>query len=442
MITPSGSARRGAVKVDLCVIGAGFAGLAAAEAALARGATVALIEATHRAGGRARTVHPRVSGRRIPVEAGPEFVDEAHALLRDACQRAGVALLPVRGGLSTFVGGALVTGAPAPTAAEQRYEDAYRTLVDEITTGIDQVAHPERHVDALRHDSRSVADLFDEAEAQVGPAPLARRHLDRFSQGMLGAESANVSALFMAQQALLDGGGGSARVAEGLGSVAGWMLAGLSPRASVHLGLPVTNISWSDERARVSMGDMTITADGVVLAVPLGSLLAIHCEPALPEAWLAAARSLHYGSLTKTSLYAPDLEIPGWAVMSDLPSGLVWQARPGVVTTYAGGARAEALVDWSYVDVLEQAADDVSRIAARKLAPDGITWRWSPRSRRGGCYVVYGPGQITAHWADLRRTVGPFALAGEHCGTFCGYVEGAMESGAAAANTLLTRTPG
>ena len=83
------------------------------------------------------------------------------------------------------------------------------------------------------------------------------------------------------------------------------------------------------------------------------------------------------------------------------------------------------------------AAADIAVITSQPVEAVGGTWRWTPASRRGGCYVVFGAGQVGAHWDVLRARVGPFALAGEHCGAFTGYVEGAMQAGVRAASQLL-----
>jgi monoamine oxidase len=174
-----------------------------------------------------------------------------------------------------------------------------------------------------------------------------------------------------------------------------------------------------------------------VLAVPLPALARLDVRPALPASWRAAAAALRYGSLVKATVAAPGVTLPGWGVMSDLPTGLAWQPRPGFVTTYTGAGRADALAARSPAAVVAQAAEDVGAMTGRRLAPVGGTWRWTPTARRGGCYVVYGPGQVTAHWDDLRRRIGPFALAGEHCGAFTGYVEGAMQAGVRAARQVL-----
>ncbi|MCU1365564.1 MAG: hypothetical protein JWN39_1203, partial [Ilumatobacteraceae bacterium] len=55
----------------------------------------------------------------------------------------------------------------------------------------------------------------------------------------------------------------------------------------------------------------------------------------------------------------------------------------------------------------------------------------------GGSYAVYRPGEITRHWAALRRPIGRLHLAGEHTATWTGYLEGAIESGETVAARLL-----
>src|SRR6185503_12342417 len=58
--------------MDIVVIGAGVAGLAAARACERRGHRVTVLEARDRIGGRIHTVRPR--GWPLPLEAGAEFV--------------------------------------------------------------------------------------------------------------------------------------------------------------------------------------------------------------------------------------------------------------------------------------------------------------------------------------------------------------------------------
>src|SRR5438046_1340185 len=72
--------------VDVIVIGAGAAGLAAAQRLIASGASVAVLEARDRIGGRIWTVH--TDSVTVPIELGAEFVHgdapELHHVSRDA----------------------------------------------------------------------------------------------------------------------------------------------------------------------------------------------------------------------------------------------------------------------------------------------------------------------------------------------------------------------
>jgi monoamine oxidase len=429
-----------AAPADLCVVGAGFAGLAAAHEAAARGARVVVVEATRRAGGRARTVHPRWAGG-AAVDCGPEFVDASHELLRAACARAGVTLVPVRGGeMQSYRDGVLAPMArhPSTDPAEARLQEAYWAHVAALAEGIADPDRPNDHPQAAALDARPVTTIFDELAAAHDAPPAARAQLGRFVQGVLGAEPQHVSGLFVVQQATLDAGGSADRVDEGLGAVAAHLAASLPPSATVRFGRRVTRLDHDDTGAVVHTDrDPPLRAARVVLAVPLPALARFDAAPALSPAWCAAARELRYGSLVKATVVAPGVHIAGWAVASELPTALAWQPRPGLVTTYTGAGRADALAARPVDEVVAQAAADISTISGRDLAPVGGAWRWTPASRRGGCYVVFGPGQVAAHWDALRARDGVLSLAGEHCGPFTGYVEGAMQAGVRAARQLL-----
>src|ERR1700730_18666405 len=72
--------------VDVVVIGAGVAGLAAARELSQAGLTVTIVEARDRIGGRIHTLHDPHSS--VPIELGAEFVhgeaDETFAIVRAA----------------------------------------------------------------------------------------------------------------------------------------------------------------------------------------------------------------------------------------------------------------------------------------------------------------------------------------------------------------------
>ena len=102
---------------DVLVVGAGAAGLAAAERLAASGRRVELIEARDRVGGRMHTLTAPESP--YPVELGPEFVQGTSAELIDRIEAAGLGLeaVPERHQVG-------------PGHEAGRYPDVRRTLAD------------------------------------------------------------------------------------------------------------------------------------------------------------------------------------------------------------------------------------------------------------------------------------------------------------------------
>ncbi|MGN6393793.1 MAG: FAD-dependent oxidoreductase, partial [Gemmatimonadales bacterium] len=80
-------------EADVLVVGAGMAGLAAAERLAARGRHVVIVEARDRIGGRIHTAHdPELD---FPVELGAEFVHGRPAELVALIEALGLTLVAV-----------------------------------------------------------------------------------------------------------------------------------------------------------------------------------------------------------------------------------------------------------------------------------------------------------------------------------------------------------
>ena len=77
-------------RVDAVVIGAGAAGLAAAETLSREGLSLEILEGRRRIGGRIHTLRPR--GLPIPVELGAEFVHGREEELLELAARASIAV--------------------------------------------------------------------------------------------------------------------------------------------------------------------------------------------------------------------------------------------------------------------------------------------------------------------------------------------------------------
>ena len=184
------------------VVGAGLAGLSAAESLLAGGAEVTLIEAEQRFGGRTRTIHDSYVGGQY-AESGAEWVDSIHWRMLDLMKRFGIETLGERMAWTTIrrwvywnglrhSGGDIEKLEANVFAAIERYEE----VCEAPAATMDDPSRPQLHSDAEFLDSRSLADLIRECDL----GPVGQLFARRSSQGEFASEPDKVSALFVAQQ--------------------------------------------------------------------------------------------------------------------------------------------------------------------------------------------------------------------------------------------------
>src|SRR5215468_11633250 len=102
-------------RVDVVVIGAGAAGLAAAEQLVRAKLSVRLLEARPRIGGRVDTRHP--PGWPVPVDLGAEFVQGEAKTLLSRVHKAGLRVRPTGQRRLTLKDGRLTDAEPVLEAA-------------------------------------------------------------------------------------------------------------------------------------------------------------------------------------------------------------------------------------------------------------------------------------------------------------------------------------
>lgn len=257
--------------VDVIIVGAGAAGLAAARTLLAQGRTVAVLEARDRIGGRVWT-EPDVAGH--PVDHGASFI---HVWPDNPWTQ-----LARRLGFPTVVDQRrrflFVDGCEAAPAVFQNFMDARKLAVEQV------------EAEASEANDCSIAD----AVAPDGPfAPQARASLGPW---LLGAENRDASALDFSR-----GVSGEDRlVPNGYGRLV----------AAYGRGVPV-RLQSAVTRIRVRQGGVEVETDGArlraghaIVTVPLGVLAAerIRFEPGLEADHIEAIQGLPMGLLAKIVL--------------------------------------------------------------------------------------------------------------------------------------------
>lgn len=437
------------------VIGAGLAGLSAAERFATSGVDVVVVEGDDRIGGRARTVRDRFRDGQY-AESGAEWVDTTHERMHRLLERFGVATDPTGMEWTTIRRwihwqGTTFRGADLTRLDPRLFERVaeYEAEVDRHASGIVDPADPTTHPDAATLDARSLGDAMRECGLSGPSALLARRN----SEGEFAASPERVSLLFVAQQRADENAAATRlgvevrahRVTGGVSSVVEPWAAEVAQRVEMRRSVRATAIEQDPDRVTVELADgAALVADHVVLATSLAASRSISLRPRPPVDLATAMAELGYGTITKTALQFARREwCEGYGTTDSVSQRLYdctidQSGAAGIVMSYCGGEGGANLGLLAEDERRRIVEDDVRRIHG-VTAPllGGFARSWSADPLFKGAYAVYEPGQVTRFWKVLREPWGRVHLAGEHVATCTGYMEGAIESGDAVAGRLL-----
>jgi monoamine oxidase len=438
--------------LDVVVIGAGVAGLAAARTLVDAGARVAIVEARDRIGGRIHTIRDqRVA---IPIELGAEFIHGSAPETTRLVEAGGLVAVEVVGERWRAGGGRV------------RPVDDYWKRIDLVMRRLGEGPDPDR----------SFQSFLDE---RPGGRTLARERTlaAEFVQGFHAADLRRISARSLAA-------GGSpgedpkerrmARIVDGYDSIPRSLAAGLEDR--IRLRSPVKQIAWTRGSVRVTCvsgkrrSGRPIHARTAIVALPLGVLQAVPPAPGAvaitPEppklrdrlAMLASGPVVRVLVSFRETFWA-EREIRGVPQGRTLdclhflhtvhaPIPVWWTAFPvreAILTGWVGGPRAAALLSGGRERIIAAGLETLARHL--RIAPRTLTrlmtgswihdWQGDPYARGAYSYSLVG-GSETAK-ALARPVDRTLFLAGEALDTEArtGTVHGAIGSGYRAAKSAL-----
>ncbi len=395
----------------VCVIGAGFAGLAAADALRAAGAEVTVIEARGRVGGR---VWSAPFGDDAVVERGAEFILPGYDLMNDLAARFAIPRV-LKG---TPYGRRIPVG-------------------DEAVPPEDLEAAFSRIGEGEAGNAASAADAIDSLRLDPAVAMLIRTRV-AISNGH-PADDLDPSVLDEGASTFGDFDnhtleGGNMRLAVALATELG---------PAVRLESPVRRVRWSRDQVSIGFDDGDVQAEAVVVAIPTAPLAEIEFDPPLEGETADALRAVTYGQNSKLFLRLRSPAPPS-AIMS--VAGHFWtytqlaaDGRPAPFATgYTGTQSAiEDLGDSNgferWVAAMTTLRDDLD------LEPEGAmlsSWHDDPWVR--GSYSARTLSSPLRD-DDLVKPIGPLFFAGEHtAGEWHGLMEGALRSGRRAAEQILS----
>jgi monoamine oxidase len=408
------------------------------------GATVTVVEARDRVGGRVWTLREGfVEGQH--GEAGGDMIDEdqtAISALADELQLKQVRILP--GGFSYARPDRTGTVRIVARSAASGWQRLARELHDTV----ERNRRAERRWDspvAAEIARRSVAEWLDavNADAELRATAVGLR-------GFFLADPEELSLLPLVDQFAADDEitpGRMYRIEGGNDRLPNAIAAELGDRVRLNTELLAVSQRGGTVRASLRTGRSRsqIQADYLVLALPATLLRRIPITPALPVHQHEAIASLRYGRGLKTLL---QFDNRFWrsatrprAFGSPLPFGAGWEANEdqrgkiGILVLLAGGSASDAtgdLVDREGIDGLVRALEWLGSSRAQLLAWRQVRWEAEAWSRGG--YAVFDAAFKPSLRGWLAQPCGRLFFAGEHTSIrWQGYMNGAVESGRRAA---------
>ncbi len=402
---------KGAGALRAVVIGAGFAGLAAADHLRRGGIGVTVLEARDRVGGR---VHSRRLENGAVIEMGAEFILPGNTLVIEMAGRFGLEIAEkgMRYGRREPRGGAPVD------------PEAFERAVAALGAALEQPGADGRE---------SAAALL----ARLDIDPAAREAILARVEMSSASAAASVPATDLAGVAYI-GDEPASSLAAGNQGLAEALSAGLGP--AVRLSEPARRVAWGEEGVRVATAAGEVEADVCVIAVPARVAGLIKFEPALPEDVSEALDRIAYGQAAKLLVPLRSAVEPS-AVLSVPERYWAWTAtgeggRPmPLVSCFSGSERA--LEGLGVAEGPERWLESLARLRPELDSEPSaaVLSRWDDDPWAGAAYSVSPPPEIVA---ALGRPLGPLAFAGEHLGgRHHGLMEGALRSGLEAAARLM-----
>ena len=434
--------------VDLAVVGAGLAGLAAARHAVAAGHSVVVLEARDRVGG--RTLNEDIGDGKV-VEVGGQWVgpgqDRLYALARETrvdtfpTHSEGENLIEFRGDLKRYKG-----TIPRINAAVLADVGQAQAKLDRLAKRVD-VEAPWRTPDAERLDSQT----FWSWMRRNVYTPGGRMLIELSVEAVWAAEPADVSllhVLFYIASAgkfdlLLDTAGGAQqdRFVGGSQLVAQRAADDLGDR--LVLDSPVRRIVHRGSTVSVIADGATAWCKRVVVAIPPPLAGRIAYDPPLPGHRDQLTQRMPMGAVVKCmAIYDEPFwrrdGLSGQATSDVGPAKIIFDnsppdGSPGVLLGFLEGKRAREYTRVGEAERRDAVVGTFARLFGPKAAkPERyLDKSWIEEEWTRGCYGCYLPtGGWTSYGDAIKAPIGCIHWAGtETASIWMGYIDGAIRSG-------------
>jgi monoamine oxidase len=444
---------------DLVVIGAGLAGLSAARAAAAAGASVVVVEARDRVGG--RVLNEDIGGGNV-VEVGAQWIGPTQDHLAALAVKLGVETFPTYGDGENVIeyGGRLrryrgtiprinpVVLLDVERAQRRLNRMARRVPLDapwdapDATVLDGQTAATWMRRNLVTRAGRMLLELGIEAVWAAQPEDMSLLHVLFYIHS-----AGSLEMLFDTE-----GGAQQDRFVGGSQRIPILMAQELG-RENVLLGSPVRMIRRGEHGVTVEADGATARARRAVVAVAPTLAGRIAYDPPLPGFRDQLTQRMPLGTVAKCmAIYDEPFwraeNLSGQGTSDAGPVKLTFDNSPpggvpGVLLGFLEGRQARELGRLHANERRAAVLDCFARLfGPRAGRPDAYVERlWAEEEWSRGCYGCHMPtGAWTAYGPALREPIGPLHWAGaEYATVWNGYMDGAVRSGEAAASAVLER---
>jgi monoamine oxidase len=437
------------LEADVCIVGAGLAGLTAARRLSQAGKTVVALEARDRVGGRLWT---RTSSTGVPVDMGACFIGPNHDRMHALTKEMGVTTFP------THVKGdnILATGGKV-----RRYKgDIPRISPVALLSAAQAISRMNAMAKTLPVEAPWQAKKAPEWDAQSCRSWLTPRHVPtRLARDLVEAtiracfacdlsEVSLLNWLFLCRSAggieslmNIEGGYQHEQFEGGVQAVPIAMATDLGD--AVVLDSPVQSVTQTKETVAVTSLRATVTARHLVMALPRALAAGIRFDPVLPADHVLLIHQIPAGTeLKSVAVYDEPFwrhdGISGNTVATDDEIEISLDTTQpghseGVMATYCAGPRARKVARMNVEDRHAVMVKTLtSRLGPKAAKPiDILEQNWAEEQWTRGCSMGHFPtGVLTQYGSKLREPVGRLHWAGtETATTSYGAMDGAVRSG-------------
>lgn len=423
-------------KADVIILGAGFAGLSAAAKLRANGHTVTVLEARNRLGGRVFSHQPDTN-ENLVIELGAEWVGNSHTRIQELCGQYGLSL--DNNQLDTR----LIYQGKFYDTDQWKYTDGWEAKFTQLKENYFLLTEKEKleldKMDWWRYLVNNGISDFDLAIRELADSTdfgESIRHVSAFAALAEYAESSPKNEMDLKIR------GGNGKLAEALANEVGSQHILLNQKVTrvMQQGKSVTAVTETGQQ---------YTAARLICTLPTLAIQKIQWEPAFSGERVEALNALQYARICKNAWVSNTKfwKDPAFDMLTDSTSHYYYhatknqvdQSSKGVFISYSIGDKADVMSRMTeeirrteIVETLQPAFGDVSAYLEKQ-----VLYHWGNDEFSKGAYAMYGVGQWFGLMPVLRAPWKNILFAGEHLADWQGFMEGAINTGEAAAEELM-----